>query len=345
MIKTTKKCGSNKPVKVGMFVPVRNPDLPTSIDKNSGFVNNETRNGLIEILRELDCVDLTPNVDFRKAVVINGKVLVGDICLNDFDVFLWYAEVDPRPTSYHIEVLETLAHDSVVVNNPSALRVGLDKYLAHTKLRQAGVDVAEFASFPNDAHSYEKILPLLEKWGEVWIKPRLGCFGQGIIKVTDASTLRDIVSYTRLSESGTLTLGGGVRSIFIERFYPNDLEKWCSTTIIGSKLAYGYKKRSEKFVDGKVFDPDEMGGGVDYVNPSPQQRDLALQAAGVLGLDVVGFDIITTVPDGKLVIVDENTFPGFYPNLFKELRSDPAKYFFDCVKKYIDISTEKREVR
>lgn len=327
---------SNKKVKVGMFVPVRNPDIATTIAENPGFINQETRDGLIERLKTLDCVDLAEDVDFRKAVVINGNIYVDDIYLNEFDVFFWYAEVDPRPTSHHIEVLEALAHDSIVINDPRALRVGLDKYLAHTKLKQAGVDVADFASFPNDPHSYEQILPILKEWGEILIKPRLGCFGQGIIKVNDASTLRDIVGYTRLSESGSLTLSGGVRPIFIERYYSNDLTEWCSITLIGGGLAYGYRKRLEKFVDGRVFDADEIGGCVDYVNPSPQHKELALSAAEVLGLDVIGFDIITTLPDRKLVIVDENTFPGFYPDLFKQVGSDPAKYFFDCVKKHID---------
>ena len=338
----------DKKVKLGLFFPARNPGLATTIADNPGFIDESTREGLLERLGNLENVEVTEGIDFRKAVAVNGKVFVGDTCLNDFDLFAWYAEIDPTPTSYHLEILETLAKDTVVMSDPSAMRVGLDKYLAHTKLKNAGISVADFALFPNDISSYTKIIPYLNQWGELLIKPRLGSFGQGIIRISDESTFRDVVGYTRLREEGNLNLGGGASTVFVEKFYPNDTTAWCSTTIIGGDLVYGYRKKPEKFVDDwKVFDENEIGGCVDYIDPSPEHKDLALRAADVMGLDVIGFDIIKTIPDNKLVIIDENTFPGFYPEIFSQIGKNPAEIFYVAIKKKINTVIEKnnREIK
>ncbi|MFH1439610.1 MAG: hypothetical protein ABIG89_03525 [Candidatus Woesearchaeota archaeon] len=320
-------------IKLGLFLPAKDPNQPSSIEY-PGYVDQNTRDSLVERLKMDSDIEVFDGVDFRNAIVVNGDVLLGDMCLNDLDFFFWHAEIDRYPTSYHIEILETLADDCVVVNNPSALKIGLDKYLAHTKLRRAGLSVSDFASFPNDLHSYKLMKKYLAEWGSMLIKPRLGAFGHGIIKVDDFSTLRDVVGYTRTLDSGRVDAQGS-KTIFVERFYPNDHDEWCSMTILGGELAYGYRKRPEKFHGWKVYDEDRIGGCVDYILPSDEHRELALRAKDALGLDIIGFDIIKTQPEGRLIIVDENTNPGFYKDIFRQAGIDPADVLYKYIRQHI----------
>jgi glutathione synthase/RimK-type ligase-like ATP-grasp enzyme len=323
-------------VKVGLFVPARDYSLPTSFDKNPGIIPLDVRDNLVARLNSLEQVEITDGIDFRNAIQVNGKSFVGDTCLNDFDVFFWYSKLGGGLESYSLQILDNMSSTVKVINDPKAMRLGLDKLYAHTALKQSGLNVSDFACFRNDQDSYKKILPLLEKWGSVLVKPRLGSFGHGIIKVDDPSLLRDVVGYTRSFE-GILNSGGGDKDIFIERFYENDLSHWTSTTVIGGNLVYGYRKKPEKFVDNwKVYDEGRIGGCVDYVSPSPEYNKLALDATKVLGLDVIGYDIIETLPDKKLIIVDENTYPGFYVDLFKKANMKPEEPFFNTIKAYVD---------
>jgi glutathione synthase/RimK-type ligase-like ATP-grasp enzyme len=146
---------------------------------------------------------------------------------------------------------------------------------------------------------------LIRRWKVVLVKPRLGNFGRGIIKVSDFETLRDIAGYLKMEHKQ--------KSIFIERFYENDMSQWISTTIIGGKIVYGYRKESKKFAGWKVYDINTKGGDAYYVDPSPV-KIIAEKAAKILDQSIVGFDFIKTSEGYK--IVDENNFPGFYPDAF-----------------------------
>ena len=129
--------------------------------------------------------------------------------------------------------------------------------------------------------------------------------------VKTARELVDVVQYTQSFSKENL-------HVFCEKFEENDINKWISTTIIGGELVYGYRKRPEKFVDNwKVYDADRAGGGVDYVDPAPV-KDEALRAAKILGCDIIGFDFIYSAVKKKYLIVDENTFPGMYPECFRK---------------------------
>ncbi|MCF7860728.1 hypothetical protein K9M79_00660 [Candidatus Woesearchaeota archaeon] len=329
--------------KVGMFVPGRDYSKPKSMIDNPGTIPSDVRDELVEKVRNEPGVTVDDCVDFRQAVIVSGKAYLGDNCLNDYDVFFWYGEIDRRTTGHCLEVLDAMVDDTYVISNPNAMRAGLDKALAHHALHRAGVPVADYAVFKNDRSSYEHIAKLMDEWGPVLIKPRLGAFGHGIIKVDDHGTLRDVVGYTRTIGNGMLNASGGGDSIFVERFYENDPANWTSTTIIGDTLTYGYRKQLEKFVDGwKVFDEGGIGGCVDFVVPTNEQRNIAFAAQRALALDVVGFDMIKSKHDGRYIVVDENTFPGFYPELFAQAGINPVDCFHKRIMSYVGKSRQDK---
>ncbi|TAJ15818.1 hypothetical protein EPO56_00800 [Patescibacteria group bacterium] len=64
-----------------------------------------------------------------------------------------------------------------------------------------------------------------------------------------------------------------------------------------------------------------------------QHIEYALKAARILNIDILGFDMIWH--NGKPIIIDVNTFPGFYEELFKEIGREPSREFFKVIEKHL----------
>jgi glutathione synthase/RimK-type ligase-like ATP-grasp enzyme len=290
-------------MRIGIFLPPKHPS--GNVIEGNGLMPDDVRADVAAGLAALPGCEVIP-CNLSLAHIRNGKVYEGDLCLSDLDLVLWYF-VTHRPNSWAVTVLRTLAASTRVVPDPEGLVKGLDKFTAHTILRAAGLPTANFWLFP--AASANAIAPQVLDTGPALLKPTLGCFGQGIHMVKSARELVDAAEYSQSFSPNEL-------QIFCEEFEENDISRWISTTIIGGRLAYGYRKRPEKFVDNwKVYDADRQGGGVDWVDAAPV-RDIALKAAAALEADVIGFDFIYSTARQQYLIVDENTFPGMYPDCF-----------------------------
>lgn len=318
---------SMKPHSVGVFTPIKSDTAPNAIVDE--LLSKKVVTKLYALLDATDEITYTPDLDLRQAIIENGKVYVGDVCLSDLDLFFWYYLPHYKPSSFEFKVLDTLKKQTIVVPDPDGFVTSLDKFTAHTVLRNSGLPTPDFALFEADDISYAK--NLFNRWGSLLLKPRFGKFGHGILKVDSESMFRDAIAY---SASQTIE----PTPIFVERFEENDPEKWISATTIGGNALFGYRKRAHKFVDGwKVYDEAFQGGEADYVDPEPV-RGITETAAKVLGADVVGFDCIFTT-QGKYVIVDENTFPGIYEDCFaKSGRGDLAENFYTLILKKLDIN-------
>jgi ribosomal protein S6--L-glutamate ligase len=316
-------------LRVGVFIPPPPPEgSSTSIHYGGiGRMPADAHRLLTTHLAGIRDHEVIINLNFRRAHIMNGSVFVDDICLSDLDLFFWYCEVDRGPGSFDLEVLKALSSTTKVVVNPQAFEIGLDKHASHSVLRRAGVRVPETVLF--DVGSLETVRPILRCWGRALIKPRRGGFGKGVALVDTYAALRDMVEYT-WSIAGRSCDG----AFLLERYYENDLENWVSTTFIGRALAYGYRKRPSKIVEMgpgayKVYDADEIGGDVELADLTPAQQGEAWKAYRALGLEVAGFDIIHTV-EGPM-IVDENTFPGYYSSIFTQTGRDPGSQFAELI--------------
>jgi glutathione synthase/RimK-type ligase-like ATP-grasp enzyme len=291
--------------RIGVVLPPKNEFQ--KVVEGSGLLPDDIRESFIKGLKGNERIAEVISCNLETAYIKDGKVYEGNICLSDLDLVHWYF-VTHLPDSWHILILKTLAQTTRVVPNPTGLLLALDKFYAHTALQSAGIATTRFSLF--QASAVNDLADDLCKDGAVLLKPRLGCFGHGIHMAKTARELVDVVQYTQSFSKENLP-------IFCENFEENDITKWISTTIIGGELIYGYRKKPEKFVDNwKVYDAHRAGGGVDYVDPSPVKEE-ALKAAKILGCDIVGFDFIYSNAQQKYLIVDENTFPGMYPECFK----------------------------
>ena len=300
-------------LRVGSFLPPRPRVANLTLDPAAGI--GCLRPGLQEAI--MAGLDALPGIawhhglNFRRAVIRNGDVWCDGVNLSGLDAFVWYCEVDRAADSFDFDVLRTLARTTRVVRSPEAFLTAVDKFSAHVRLRDAGVPVPDSVLFDHRAPA--AMSAILEEWGAAVLKPRLGGWGKGVTLIEDADQLRDVVDY--------MTAVGGRRSHFLERYHDNDLAQWVSVLVIGGEIAYGYRKLPSKHVAfgggrRKILDADERGGEVELAVLSDAHRAIALRSADALGCSMIGFDMLWT--DDGPVVIDENTSPGHYAELFEE---------------------------
>ncbi|MEC9439980.1 MAG: hypothetical protein VYE40_02635 [Myxococcota bacterium] len=299
-----------------------------------GCLRRELHEPIMTLLSAHDSFDEILHRDIRQAWVRAGDVLVdGKPLHHEIDAYFWYAEIDRRPGTFHLEVLKTLARHIPVYPDPWRWEIAVDKYRAHLALKDAGVAVPDFVLCDVatlslvDLHAH--LTPLLEEWGGAVLKPRRGAWGKGVMLVEDPAMLRDLIGYIRAT-SGDSPDGG----FLLERYHDNDLERWCSVTMLGGEPMYGYRKRQAKIAQmgagkHKIFDADERGGEVDLAVVEAAHKEQVARASRALGCPIIGFDMIWT-EQGPLV-VDENTSPGNYLELYDEVGIDPAEAFVHMI--------------
>jgi len=330
----------NKKIKIGFYIP-----KPVSKGQSAsihfggiGRLPENTQKKLVNLIKNTKNLEVFSDLNFRESFIREGRVYIKDFCLNDLDIFFWYCEVDRSVGSYDIEALKTLAHDTKVVINPTGFEIGLDKYTAHLAIKKAGGSVAETVLF--DYKNLHYIEEIFKEWGSAILKPRRGGFGKGVTLIDSFDTLRDIVDYIKSTTKSTPD-----KAYMLERYYKNGFKNWASTTIINGEVMYAYKKRKTKLVNlrknvKKVYDADEIGGEVDNYEISKICKDEVLRAYRAIGAEIIGFDIIFN--RNKPIIIDENTFPGYYEEIFKEVGRDPAEEFYKLILSEIDKFKKKK---
>ncbi|UXY32251.1 ATP-grasp domain-containing protein [Streptomyces sp. HUAS TT20] len=283
---------------------------------------------LMRLLADLTDVEFLHDLDIRRTWVRDGKVHCGEVCLNDLDLFVWHANLPRDPGSYALEALRTLSLDIPVVPDPARFSTGLDKYRAHLRLSRAGLPVPDTVLL--DRRDTAAAASVLAEWGRALLKPRLGSFGQGVLLIEDFAILRDLADYLDSTLARTTE-----HTFLLERFYPNSPADWIGTTLINGTLMYGYRKRGHRFTRlsadaWKVYDPEGIGGDVDGCHVPPAHAGLVQRAQLALGLPLVGFDLI--LYEGRPIIVDENTYPGLYPDLFAAAGRSLGRELFAFVR-------------
>lgn len=284
--------------------------------KKAGFLNQDEVEKTEKMLAANERIDFLGNINFKKVGVVGDSFYCENINLKEADLFFWYA---PGIKVVFSE-LKALGEFIPVMKSPKSLETVEDKFYSHAILRANNLPVADYALVGYDDFGLMK--KIIKNWGTVLVKPRGGNFGRGITKVSDFETLRDV--------AGLLMVEKNQRTIFVERFYENELDDWISTTIIGGKVVYGYRKRENKYVGWKVYDIQKKGGDAYYVDPSPV-KEVAEKAASILDNSIVGFDFIKTKDGYK--IVDENNFPGFYKEAFDDAEADVSELVADLIIK------------
>lgn len=286
----------------------------------------------LELLAGLENVEFRHGLNIDQTYIRNSRLFHDDVCLNELDLYVWYAQIDRGPSSYHIEALRALSLDTQVMIEPSSFAVGVDKYSSHLTLRRAGVRVADALLVHVDNVALAE--PIMAEWGRAVLKPRRGFFGKGVLLIDDFPTLRDVAGYLATQVPGLVE-----PTLLLERFYEHDPSDWVSTTIINGSIMYGYRKRPALWSPmrhgaSKVLDADAAGGEAALCEVPPAYAELALKAHKALGLEIVGFDMV--LDDSGPLIIDENTYPGLYPELFCASHKDLGHELFRMIAEAIE---------
>ncbi|MGH1335888.1 MAG: ATP-grasp domain-containing protein [Aureispira sp.] len=251
------------------------------------------------------------NLDFRKAILKNHKVYIGDFCLSDLDHFVWIGMLDRSVDSYHLEVLRVLEMSVKVSHSYSFYNLATDKFSAFSTLYSHGIPLPElYLVSPNNL---EELKPLFDE-NEYLLKPRRSSFGQGIVRLSSFEQFRDTAEYHHQ------------KHYYLEKFYENDLQEWTGVTVINGTVIYGFRKKSNKISGWKVYDKDSLGGQTIYVKPNAEIEAIAIKIGETLGGTCFGLDFIKTSEGYK--VVDINCSPGIYYDFIKELNIPIAEIFF-----------------
>ena len=313
-------------MRLGLCLPPRPlADGPSRVPPERwGCLRDPLHADIMARLRQEPGLELV-EVEIRDGWSRNGEVFAGGHKLSELDGLFWYCEIDRSPGAYTLELLKSLSLQIPVSPDPWRWERALDKYTAHLALRRAGVPVPDFMLV--DPKRPEPAMAAVAEWGAGLLKPRRGAWGKGVLLVDHPAAVRDIAGFLASEGSG----GGG---LLLERYLDNDLDRWASATVLGGRVLSAYRKRSGKRVAlpggrMKVYDADEEGGDVDPCPLDPRRRAVALAAAAALDCPVLGFDMIDV--NGEPVVVDENTSPGNYPEVWAAAGVDAAAAWVNTI--------------
>ncbi len=296
-------------MKLGLWLPYREGLTGVSIDR-PGMLLKEVRENLVKEIQKDRSIQVTDDLDFRKAIIREGDVYLEELCFSELDAFLWFGEIDRRIGSYHVEVLEQISKKTRVINDPKALGIGFDKFKSLSLLQENGVKVPPIALLSNDG--IDQVGRVLKEWGEVVVKPRLGCYGIGMVRLSDEQTMVDVLDYSEH------------KTHYIEKFIPNRMQDWVGVNVINGKIIHGYGKAEKYISDWKIHDRTRSGGHMMLRTLDKEQRDIALAVGEITGLDMYGVDLIKD-KDGQYYVVDVNTFPGLYPEMLEKAENNAYK--------------------
>jgi ribosomal protein S6--L-glutamate ligase len=194
---------------------------------------------------------------------------------------------------FRMDVLHRLQARGVRVLNPArALEVCVDKYLATAQLAAAGLPVPPTIACQNADAALEAFQLL---GGDVVVKPLFGSEGRGMVRVSDPE----------LAWRTFRTLERTQSVLYLQAFvhHPGwDLRVF----VLGGRVLAAMRRRA----NGDWRTNVAQGGAAETVRPSAEEEALALRAAGAVGAEACGVDLLPG-PDGRLYVIEVNAVPGW----------------------------------
>ena len=177
-----------------------------------------------------------------------------------------------------------------IINQPSAIEKAVDKYHALTILEEKGVPVPRTIVAEDPRLALEAFDEL---GGDIVIKPIFGSRGIGITRVTDREVAGRILR----------TLAFHHHVLYLQEFIPHGTRD-IRAFVIGDKVV------AAMYRIGKSWKTNvSQGAEAIALKPSGEVEALSVRAAGIIGCEVAGVDILEG--DERLVVNEVNSQPGF----------------------------------
>jgi RimK family alpha-L-glutamate ligase len=192
---------------------------------------------------------------------------------------------------YRLDILHNLVlAGKWVVNPPTAIERGVDKYLALGLLAKEGLPVP--ATVVTERVD-EALAAFAELGGDVVVKPLFGSEGRGMTRVQDPD-----VAYRVFK---ALELGGYV--YYLQEYMEHDNED-IRLFVIGGEVLAAMRRQGTTWktnisvgAKGVAFTPDR------------ELADMAVRAAAAVGAEYAGVDVL--VCDGEYRLIEVNSIPAW----------------------------------
>ncbi|TRM84699.1 RimK family alpha-L-glutamate ligase [Sulfolobus sp. A20-N-G8] len=175
----------------------------------------------------------------------------------------------------------------VLINRPDAMLQARDKFASLMKIKRAGIPV------PNTAVVEDpfEVMRLVEKWGEVVIKPVVGSLGLGSVKVSDP----DIAF--RISKS-ILSVN---QPVYVQKYIKKP-DRDIRVIVIGDRILGSIYRISKSGWKTNIA----QGAVAQILVPTAELEEISLKSVRVLGLDYAGIDVIEDLEEGGYKILEVN---------------------------------------
>jgi ribosomal protein S6--L-glutamate ligase len=196
---------------------------------------------------------------------------------------------------FRMDALHRVAAAGVAVwNPPRAVEAAVDKYLTLALLDQAGLPVPPTWTGQSAAEALDAFEVL---GGDVVIKPLFGSEGRGLVRVSD----RELVWRT----CHALERLGAV--LYLQRMIRNpghDVRAF----VLGGRVL-GTMRRYSPAPEWRTN--VSLGGRAEPCRLDAGAERLALAAAGAIGAEIAGVDLIEDLDAGGWVVLEVNAVPGW----------------------------------
>ncbi len=251
---------------------------------------------------------LTGNVEAAGPIACDGQII-----LDEADVVL-LRTIPPGSLEqivFRMDLVQRLEAAGVAVfNRPRAVEVAVDKYLALTRMQQAGLPVPPTAV----CQRLEDATAAFGRFGgDVVVKPIFGSEGFGVARVSDPA----------LAERFFATLQRMGSVIYVQRYIEHggcDMRLF----VLGDRVVAAMDRCGEDFRTNIA-----QGGVGRSVRPDATACDLARRAAAACDVAIGGVDIVTD-RGGDRYVLEINAVPG-WRTLSRVAEVDIASEIIDWV--------------
>ncbi len=212
---------------------------------------------------------------------------------------------------YRMDALHRLENAGVrILNSPSAIERGVDKYYTLTLMEDQGLPVPRTIvteRFDDAMDAFDEL------GGDVVVKPLFGSEGRGMIRVSDRDTAYRVFR--------ALELGRYV--YYLQVYVPHGCED-IRVFVVGDTAVAAMMRRGETWKTNI-----SNGARAERLRPDKRLADMSVRAAKALGAEYAGVDILP-LEGGGYSLIEVNTIPG-WKGLKKATGFDAAEYLADFV--------------
>jgi ribosomal protein S6--L-glutamate ligase len=211
--------------------------------------------------------------------------------------------------TYTRSLVETLEDNNFfVVNTLESILACENKYVTTRLLQEAGIPVPKTAIVDSE-ESIEKGLKIIGGKFPVVVKILSGSQGIGVSIVDSLASLKSVLqTLWKVNPTVEILIQEKIESEYDLRIHVLTRKFNSPTPEKTDSVLLGYMRRNRVKKDFRTN--YSLGGSVEKTKVTPEQEEIAINAAKVVGCNWCGVDIIVDKKTGKNYVLEVNASPG-----------------------------------